>query len=62
MDGCDTFSQIVQLKPGQKAVIASGFSMDDRVKKAQKLGAGAYIRKPYSIEKLGMAIKTELDK
>jgi signal transduction histidine kinase len=62
MDGCDTFSQIVQLKPGQKAVIASGFSMDDRVKKAQKLGAGAYIRKPYSVEKLGMAIKTELDK
>jgi PAS domain S-box-containing protein len=62
MDGYDTFSQIVQLKPGQKAVIASGFSMDDRVKKAQKLGAGAYIRKPYSIEKLGMAIKTELDK
>jgi PAS domain S-box-containing protein len=62
MDGCDTFSQIVQLKPGQKAVIASGFSLSDRVKKAQELGAGAYIRKPYSIEKLGMAIKTELDK
>jgi CheY-like chemotaxis protein len=62
MDGCDTFSQIVQLKPGQKAVIASGFSLSDRVKKAQELGAGAYIRKPYSVEKLGMAIKTELDK
>jgi PAS domain S-box-containing protein len=62
MDGCDTFSQIMQLKPGQKAVIASGFSLSDRVKKAQELGAGAYIRKPYSIEKLGMAIKTELDK
>ena len=28
MDGCDTFSQIVQLKPGQKAVIASGFSLN----------------------------------
>ena len=60
MDGCDTFSRIVRLKPGQKAVIASGFSLSDRVKKAQELGAGAYIRKPYSIEKLGLAIKTEL--
>ena len=60
MDGYDTFSRIVQIKPGQKAVIASGFSMSDRVKKAQELGAGAYIRKPYSVEKLGMAIKTEL--
>jgi two-component system, cell cycle sensor histidine kinase and response regulator CckA len=62
MDGCETFSRIVQLRPGQKAVIASGFSLSDRVKKAQELGAGAYIRKPYSIEKLGMALKTELDK
>ena len=62
MDGCDTFGQIVQLKPGQKAVIASGFSLSDRVKKAQELGAGAYIRKPYSVEKLGTAIRTELDK
>jgi two-component system cell cycle sensor histidine kinase/response regulator CckA len=62
MDGCDTFSRIVQLKPGQKAVIASGFSLSDRVKKAQESGAGAYIRKPYSVEKLGLAIKTELDK
>jgi len=62
MDGYDTFSQIVKIKPGQKAVIASGFSMSERVKKAQELGAGAYIRKPYSIEKLGMAIKTEIDR
>jgi two-component system, cell cycle sensor histidine kinase and response regulator CckA len=62
MDGCDTFSRIVQLKPGQRAVIASGFSLSDRVKKAQELGAGAYIRKPYSVEKLGLAIKTELNK
>ena len=62
MDGCDTFSRIVQLKPGQKAVIASGFSLSDRVKKAQELGAGVYIKKPYSVEKLGLAIKTELDK
>jgi len=62
MDGCETFRRIVQLKPGQKAVIASGFSLSDRVKKAQGLGAGAYIRKPYSVEKLGLAIKTKLDK
>ena len=45
-----------------RSVLDIAYTMDDRVKKAQKLGAGAYIRKPYSIEKLGMAIKTELDK
>jgi PAS domain S-box-containing protein len=62
LDGCDTFSQIVQLRPGQKAVIASGFSPSERVKKAQELGAGAFIKKPYSVEKLGLAIRTELDR
>ena len=50
------------MHPGQKAIIASGFSETDRVKKAQKLGAGQYVRKPYTIEKIGMAVKTELEK
>jgi len=30
------------------------------VRAAQGLGAGAYVRKPYVIEKLGMAVKKEL--
>lgn len=44
--------------------VPSGYlnSLSDRARKAQELGAGAYIRKPYSVEKLGLAIKTELDK
>jgi len=43
-------------------ILSPLFSLNDRVKRAQELGAGAYIRKPYSVEKIGMAIKTELDK
>jgi len=34
----------------------------DRVKEAMKLVAGAYIKKPYLIEKIGVAVKTELEK
>lgn len=30
--------------------------------KARSLDAGAYIRKPYVIEKLGMAVRKELDR
>jgi methyl-accepting chemotaxis protein len=41
---------------------ASGFSETERVKKAQKLGAGAYIKKPYVLEKMGIAVRAELDK
>jgi len=60
MDGLETYRKITEMHPGQKAVIASGFSETDRVKEAQLLGAGSYIKKPFLMEKLGMAVKTEL--
>lgn len=60
MDGLDAYKQILQLHPGQKAIVASGFSETERVKEAKKLGAGQYIKKPYTVEKIGVAVKIEL--
>jgi YesN/AraC family two-component response regulator len=62
MDGLDTYKSILEIHPKQKAIIVSGFSESDRVHAAQDLGAGAYVRKPYVIEKLGLAAKKELDR
>ncbi len=62
IDGHDTYKRIIEIHPGQKAIITSGFSETDRVRGAQKLGAGAYIRKPYSLEKNGLAVKAELER
>jgi len=62
IDGLDTYKKIIELYPKQKAIIASGFSETDRVKEAQNLGAGEYVKKPYDIEKIGLAVRTELDK
>jgi signal transduction histidine kinase/CheY-like chemotaxis protein len=62
IDGLETYKRIIDLRPGQKAVIASGFSETDNVKMAQKLGAGAYVKKPYLIEKIGRAVREELDR
>ncbi len=62
IDGLEAFSRIIKFRPGQKAIIASGFSETDRVRKAQDLGAGVYLKKPYSIDKLGTAIRGELDR
>ncbi len=59
MDGLETYRSILEIAPGQKAVIVSGYSETDRVKEAQKLGAGAYVRKPYVLEKIGLAIRQE---
>ena len=62
IDGLDTYKSILEIHPGQKAVIASGFTETDRVREAQRLGAGAYVKKPYTLERLGMVVREELDK
>ena len=62
MDGLDTYTKILEFHPHQKAVIVSGFSETERVVKAQELGAGAYVKKPYVLEKLGVAVRKELDR
>jgi CheY-like chemotaxis protein len=62
IDGLETYEKILELHPGQKAVITSGFLETKRVKKAQELGAGQYVSKPYVLEKIGLAIKAELEK
>jgi two-component system, cell cycle sensor histidine kinase and response regulator CckA len=60
MNGLDTYKSILDIHPHQKAIIVSGFSESDRVKAAEDLGAGAYVKKPYVIEKLGLAVRKEL--
>ncbi len=62
IDGLETYRRILEISPQQKAVIVSGFSETERVREVQRLGAGAYIRKPYLMEKIGLAIRRELDR
>ena len=62
IDGLETYRQILQTHPAQKAIIASGYSESERVKEAQKLGAGAYVKKPYLMEKMAVAVRKELDR
>ena len=61
MNGRETYEQIVKRHPGQKAVIVSGYAETEDVLKAQLLGAGQFLKKPVTLEKLGMAIKGELE-
>ncbi len=62
IDGLETYKRIISKYPQQKAIIASGFSETKRVRETQRLGAGRYVKKPYTIEKIGMAVKNELNK
>ena len=62
IDGLETYKRIILRHPGQKAIIASGYAETERVKQTLALGAGSYVKKPYMIDKIGLAVRSELDK
>ena len=60
MNGRRTYEEAKKLYPEQKAIISSGFAADKEVRKAQELGAGRFIKKPYTLKQLGLAVRDEL--
>ena len=60
MNGRETYDQISRYHPNQKAIIISGFAETEEVKKTQQLGAGRFVKKPFTLTKIGLAIKQEL--
>ena len=60
MNGLETYRQILAIHPGQKAVLARGFSESDDVKKALALGASFFIKKPYVIDQLAVVLYSTL--
>jgi len=62
INGRKTYEEIIKIRPKQKAIIASGYAKTKEVDAAQELGAGKYIKKPYTLEKVGLAVKEELEK
>lgn len=62
MDGAQTYHEMKTMNPKQKAIIVSGYAESPRVNLAQSAGAGAYLRKPVTLEKLSKAVREELDR
>jgi len=62
LSGRETYAQILKIKPQQKAIIVSGFAETEDVTETQRMGAGQYLRKPLTLERLGIAVKDELSK
>ncbi len=62
MNGRRTYEEAKKLYPAQKAIISSGFAADKEVQKTQELGAGNFIKKPYTLKQLGLAVRDELKK
>jgi len=62
MNGRETYEEAKKIYHNQKAIIASGYAETKDVKETQKLGAGKYIKKPYTLVKIGIAVRDELKK
>jgi len=62
IDGLETYRRIKEIHPGQKAIIASGYSETERVREVLRLGAGGYLKKPYRKEDLDRALQKELQR
>jgi|GEM_PF-874664 len=61
MDGLETYREIRKMCPRQKAIIISSYPESERIREAQRIGAGSYVPKPFTLEQLGLAIRKELD-
>jgi len=62
INGRQTYEEIIRSHPGQKAVLASGYSNSREVERAIELGIGAFVKKPYSLQQLGRVIQEQLKK
>ena len=61
IDGAETYRRLRAHHPTPRAVLLSGFVESDRVRLAQSLGAGPYLRKPVALNHLALVLRQELD-
>jgi len=62
MGGEETFKILRQLDPDVRAIIASGYDVDEMAAQYLKLGFCGYLTKPYRVGDLGKIIRTVLGK
>ena len=62
IDGLETYERMLKLHPGQKAIFTSGYAKTEKIREAQKLGAGPFLSKPYTVKDIGKVVVGELAK
>lgn len=60
MDGYEAYNRITRMHPGQKTIITSGFAGKYREKRSLESGAVSFLKKPYRLEDMGLAVKKAL--
>lgn len=60
MNGRETYERILSFRPGQRAIVVSGLADSREIKKTLDLGASGFVKKPYSLQEIGLAVKNAL--
>lgn len=62
LSGRETYERILKVRPGQKAIIISGYSRNEDVLQARALGISDFLEKPVTLPKISQAIKQSLSR
>lgn len=57
MSGRQIYEQILCYNQRQKAVVVSGFSEEDEIAKIKNLGVSHFVKKPYTVHQLAIAVQ-----
>jgi PAS domain S-box-containing protein len=62
LDGVETYRRALKINTNQKAIMISGFAESKKVSETLQLGAGAFIKKPLTLNAVATAVRKELDR
>ncbi len=60
MNGRQTFEKIISIRPGQKAIVVSGYSESRDIKRVMELGVRHILKKPYTMAELDKTVQAAL--
>lgn len=57
MSGIETLAELLKIDPGVRVLLTSGFSLDEKVRRALDRGAAGFIDKPFTPQALTRKIR-----
>jgi signal transduction histidine kinase/ActR/RegA family two-component response regulator len=61
IDGMETFKQIAEILPKVKAVLTGRYTEIEILTQAEEMGITRFLKKPYTMQTLGMTVKEEME-
>jgi CheY-like chemotaxis protein len=60
INGREAYEKILDISPGQRAILVSGYAEAREINRALELGVSRFVEKPFTLYELGSAIQTAL--